>query len=62
MDKTLTAQRALNEIAMLLSTTEHDVRPEISLILECVRDEDRPELQSHPLYLNLKKHMRAWGL
>jgi hypothetical protein len=54
----LTAHQALMEVCALLSTTEGDARQQISLIFDCVPEEERPALQAHPLYLNLKKHMR----
>jgi hypothetical protein len=59
MTTRLTAQQALMEISALLSTTEGDVRHQIRLILNCVPDEEKPELKRHPLFLNLKKHMRV---
>jgi hypothetical protein len=52
----LTAQQALMEISALLSTTEGDARHQIRLILDCVPDEEKSKLKSHPLYLHLKKH------
>lgn len=49
----LTAQQALQEIAALVSTTEHNVWPEIKMIIACVTDEEeKSKLRQHPFIRN----------